>query len=232
MNDAEQVAGLAATPGYRYAEVVGNQLFVAGQVPHDRSGTLLGHDDPGRQAQACLDNLATLVARSCEASATSARPDTRWYVTSSVRTTSTPRRRADKASPVVGQQSSRQRSLPLVAKPQRSARPSSAMQNGASRRASIGAGPSAFWAAAGEQICYVARNRTGEAVCRPHRGLYAGPRESSMLTGPLCTATRGVVSERWEQQEREAVCQPAFDARGRPAAPAGEIRVGIRVGER
>lgn len=62
MNDAEYEAGLAVTPSYRYADVVGTQLFVAGQVPLDTSGSLLGPDDPTHQASACLDNLATLVS--------------------------------------------------------------------------------------------------------------------------------------------------------------------------
>ena len=62
MNDEEVRAGLATTPGYRYAESVGNQLFVAGQVPLDRHGELVGRDDPTTQAEACLDNLATLIA--------------------------------------------------------------------------------------------------------------------------------------------------------------------------
>ena len=38
MNEAELEAGLAETPRYRYAERVGKQLFVAGQVPHDSEG--------------------------------------------------------------------------------------------------------------------------------------------------------------------------------------------------
>lgn len=57
MNDDEVRAGLAKTPGYRYAEVVGDQLFVAGQVPHDERGDLVGVGDPALQATACLDNL-------------------------------------------------------------------------------------------------------------------------------------------------------------------------------
>ena len=61
MNEAEQDAGLAATPNYRYADHVGNQLFVAGQVPLDSTGTLVGENDPGRQATVCLDNLSTLI---------------------------------------------------------------------------------------------------------------------------------------------------------------------------
>lgn len=61
MNDAELEAGLAATPGYRYADMVGDELFVAGQVPNDASGTLVGVGDVAAQATACLDNLATLL---------------------------------------------------------------------------------------------------------------------------------------------------------------------------
>lgn len=61
MNDAEQAAGLAATASYRYADVVGDQLFVSGQVPLDGAGAIVGASDPGHQAQACLDNLATVL---------------------------------------------------------------------------------------------------------------------------------------------------------------------------
>ncbi len=61
MNDDERAAGLAETPGYRYADIVGNRLFVAGQVPHDAAGELLGPSDPRTQAIGCLDNLRTLV---------------------------------------------------------------------------------------------------------------------------------------------------------------------------
>lgn len=61
MNDEELEAGLAPTPGYRYADVVGNHLFVAGQVPLDQEGTLVGLDDSRHQAMVCLDNLRTLV---------------------------------------------------------------------------------------------------------------------------------------------------------------------------
>lgn len=61
VNDDEIAAGLARTPGYRYADHVGDQLFVAGQVPHDASGTLVGPGDPARQAGACLDNLRTVL---------------------------------------------------------------------------------------------------------------------------------------------------------------------------
>lgn len=61
MNEEEVAAGLAPTPGYRYADVVGDQLFVAGQVPHDGDGVLVGPGDPPVQAVACLDNLRRLV---------------------------------------------------------------------------------------------------------------------------------------------------------------------------
>ena len=62
MNDDELAAGLAPTPGYRYADVVGDRLFVAGQVPHDEHGNLVGVGDPYRQATQCLDNLRTVIA--------------------------------------------------------------------------------------------------------------------------------------------------------------------------
>jgi len=61
MTSQEIAAGLAPTPGYRYAERVGAQLFVAGQVPLDSTGTLVGAGDPARQTTACLDNLRTLL---------------------------------------------------------------------------------------------------------------------------------------------------------------------------
>ena len=57
MNEQERTAGLAETPGYRYAEVVGDRLFVAGQVPHDPTGALVGIGDPALQATTCLDTL-------------------------------------------------------------------------------------------------------------------------------------------------------------------------------
>lgn len=62
MNEAEQAAGLPQTPKYRYAERVGNQLFVAGQVPQDGAGQLIGAEDPYAQSTQCLRNLQTLVA--------------------------------------------------------------------------------------------------------------------------------------------------------------------------
>jgi enamine deaminase RidA (YjgF/YER057c/UK114 family) len=62
MNEAEIEVGLAVTPGYRYAEKVGNQLFIAGQVPHNADGQLIGIDDPHAQSHQCLDNLLRLLA--------------------------------------------------------------------------------------------------------------------------------------------------------------------------
>lgn len=61
MNEREIAQGLAATPGYRYADRVGDQLFVAGQVPLDAEGRLVGDGDHATQASACLDNLVRLV---------------------------------------------------------------------------------------------------------------------------------------------------------------------------
>lgn len=61
MNEAEVQAGLSQTPNYRYAERVGDQLFVAGQVPQDGSAAIVGAGDPATQAVACLDNLATVI---------------------------------------------------------------------------------------------------------------------------------------------------------------------------
>jgi enamine deaminase RidA (YjgF/YER057c/UK114 family) len=61
MTSEELAAGLAPTPGYRYAERVDEQLFVAGQVPLDPDGALVGVGDPAVQATACLDNLRLLL---------------------------------------------------------------------------------------------------------------------------------------------------------------------------
>jgi len=61
MNERELAAGLAATASYRYADVVGDRLFVAGQVPLDGNGALVGHGDPAAQARRCLANLFTLI---------------------------------------------------------------------------------------------------------------------------------------------------------------------------
>ena len=62
MNEAEIAAGLPATPQYQYAQRVGDQLFVAGQVPHDAHGRLVGLDDAYAQAIQCLSNLSSVLA--------------------------------------------------------------------------------------------------------------------------------------------------------------------------
>ncbi len=62
MNELERTAGLAATPGYAYARRTGNQLHVAGQVPHNSAGQLVGVMDPLVQAAQCLSNLNTLLS--------------------------------------------------------------------------------------------------------------------------------------------------------------------------
>jgi enamine deaminase RidA (YjgF/YER057c/UK114 family) len=62
VNEAEIAAGLPATPQYKYAQRVGNQLFVAGQVPHDAQGQLKGAGDPAAQALQCLNNLTAVMA--------------------------------------------------------------------------------------------------------------------------------------------------------------------------
>ncbi len=49
------------TPSYRYAQKVGRELFVAGQVPHDRNGSVVAPGDAKGQAQQCLANLMTLL---------------------------------------------------------------------------------------------------------------------------------------------------------------------------
>ena len=62
MNEAEIAAGLPATSNYRYADRVGEQLFIAGQMPLDSARALVGEGDPAAQARQCLENLFTLVA--------------------------------------------------------------------------------------------------------------------------------------------------------------------------
>lgn len=61
MNEAELSGGLSATPQYRYADRLGNRLFVAGQVPLDSHGHLVGPEDPSAQALQCLRNLERLL---------------------------------------------------------------------------------------------------------------------------------------------------------------------------
>ncbi len=61
MNEAEAAAGLPKTSNYRYAKRVGNQLFIAGQVPHDSNAQLVGKSAPSVQATQCLANLRQLL---------------------------------------------------------------------------------------------------------------------------------------------------------------------------
>lgn len=62
MNEIEIESGLAGTPGYRYAKLAGNRLYVAGQVPQNASGSIVGIDDPYAQALQCLANLEVLMS--------------------------------------------------------------------------------------------------------------------------------------------------------------------------
>jgi enamine deaminase RidA (YjgF/YER057c/UK114 family) len=62
MNEGELGAGLAPTSSYRYADRVGDRLYVAGQVPRDADANLVGADDPAAQTRQCLHNLFTLIA--------------------------------------------------------------------------------------------------------------------------------------------------------------------------
>lgn len=62
MNEAEIKAGLPATPQYQYAQRIGEQLFVAGQVPNDALGHIVAPGDARAQAEQCLLNLRTVLA--------------------------------------------------------------------------------------------------------------------------------------------------------------------------
>lgn len=62
MNEAERASGMPATPQYQYATRVGNQLFLAGQVPHDSQGQLVGGGNAFLQASQCLHNLSTILS--------------------------------------------------------------------------------------------------------------------------------------------------------------------------
>jgi enamine deaminase RidA (YjgF/YER057c/UK114 family) len=74
------VPGLAEPPGYTHlATVTGARLvFVAGQVPVDEAGELVGRHDPLAQARQCLRNLAACLA------AAGARPEDAVRTTVSV----------------------------------------------------------------------------------------------------------------------------------------------------
>jgi len=62
MNEAETAAGLPTTPHYRYAQRVGDQLFVAGQVPQAADGSIVAPGEPRAQASQCLANLNKVLA--------------------------------------------------------------------------------------------------------------------------------------------------------------------------
>lgn len=61
MNEAELAAGLPATSSYRYADVVGDRMYVAGQMPAAADRTLVAPGDAAAQAARCLVNLRTLL---------------------------------------------------------------------------------------------------------------------------------------------------------------------------
>ena len=62
MNEAEIAAGLPSTPNYQYAQRVGSQLFLAGQVPQAADGSIVAPGDPCAQASQCLANLNKVLA--------------------------------------------------------------------------------------------------------------------------------------------------------------------------
>lgn len=62
MNEAEIAAGLPSTPNYQYAQRVGSQLFLAGQVPQAADGSIVAPGDPCAQASQCLANLNEVLA--------------------------------------------------------------------------------------------------------------------------------------------------------------------------
>ncbi len=59
-NEKEIAAGLPPTPGYRYASLQGDHLYVAGQVPNDATGDIVG-DDAHTQTLQCFANLDTIL---------------------------------------------------------------------------------------------------------------------------------------------------------------------------
>ncbi|WP_197506390.1 hypothetical protein [Acidovorax sp. RAC01] len=46
MNEAEIAAGLPSTPNHQYAQRVGSQLFLAGQVPQAADGSIVAPKGP------------------------------------------------------------------------------------------------------------------------------------------------------------------------------------------
>jgi enamine deaminase RidA (YjgF/YER057c/UK114 family) len=61
MNERELAAGLAPTPGYRYADRFGDHLHLAGQVPLDAAGALVGAGDVRAPVRQCAKNLFAVV---------------------------------------------------------------------------------------------------------------------------------------------------------------------------
>jgi enamine deaminase RidA (YjgF/YER057c/UK114 family) len=61
MNEAEKAAGLPETSHYRYAQRVGNQLFVAGQVPQAADGSIVAPGVPHAQVSQCFSNLSKVL---------------------------------------------------------------------------------------------------------------------------------------------------------------------------
>jgi len=62
MNEAEIDAGLPTTSQYQYAQRVGSQLFVAGQVPQAADGSIVAPGDAYAQASLCLSNLSKVLS--------------------------------------------------------------------------------------------------------------------------------------------------------------------------
>ena len=62
MNQAEIASGLPVTPHYQYAQQVGSQLFLAGQVPQAADGLIVAPGNPCAQASQCLANLNKVLA--------------------------------------------------------------------------------------------------------------------------------------------------------------------------
>jgi enamine deaminase RidA (YjgF/YER057c/UK114 family) len=62
--ERRNVPGLVPPPGYLHIATVTDcrLVFVAGQVPLDERGELVGRDDPLLQARQCLRNLVACLA--------------------------------------------------------------------------------------------------------------------------------------------------------------------------